>query len=300
MQLARELKNKGITIYFESQGLDTKDESSFVILSILAALAEEEIRTISNNVKWGIHKRYKEGKVHMSGRMCGFKINNGKFTLIPEEVGIVQQICKDYLDGLTVRQITNKLDKAGVPTPFAEIKRKKMLKEGKPYTPPKWQHTTVMSILTNEKYTGDVILGKTFKVDVLSQRQENNGQRDKYEVQNNHPAIIDRQTWNAVQAEIARREYEKISLSDERTRYSSHYPLSTKLECAECGAKFRRHSQIHGDIKVHIWVCMLHQKQRDKCSMKPIKEEVVEGALSKYSMNLCPTNSISCATWSKA
>ncbi|MDR2202107.1 MAG: recombinase family protein [Clostridiales bacterium] len=192
MQLARELKNRGITIYFESQGLDTKDESSFVILSILAALAEEEIRTISNNVKWGIHKRYKEGKVHMSGRMCGYRIKNGKFTLVPNEVPVVQQIFNDYLVGLTIRQIKSKLDKAGISTPFSEKKRKKMEKEGKPFIEPKWQHTTIMSMLTNEKYTGDVILGKTFKVNVLSPRQINYGQRDKWEVQNNHPSIIDR------------------------------------------------------------------------------------------------------------
>lgn len=266
MTLARELKNRGITIYFESQGLDTKDESSFVILSILAALAEEEIRTISNNVKWGIHKRYKEGKVHMTGRMCGYKIKGGKFTIIPEEVDTVRQIFNGYLAGLTIRQIKTKLESQGIPTPRGKMR---------------WQHTTILSMLQNEKYTGDVILGKTFKVDVLSQRQVNHGQRDKYEVLNNHQGIIDKSIFLAVQAELQRREYEKTNLSNERTRYSSHYPLSTKVECAECGTKFRRHSQQHGEKRVDIWVCIHHQKNRTECKMKPIKEQAVEEAFLK-------------------
>jgi len=263
MQLARDLKNRGITIFFESQGLDTKDESSFVILSILAALAEEEIRTISNNVKWGINKRYQEGKVHMGGRMCGYRIKGGKFTIIPEEVETVQQIFNGYLAGLTIRQIAKRLEEQGVRTPRGNAN---------------WQHTTITGILQNEKYTGDMILGKTFKVDVLSPRQINTGQRDKYEVQNNHPAIIEKSVFLAVQAEMQKREYDKITVDKERARYSSHYPLSTKLECAECGAKFRRHSQQHGEKKVDIWVCIQHQRNRAECKMKPIKEQVVEEA----------------------
>jgi len=263
MQLARELKNRGITIYFESQGLDTKDESSFVILSILAALAEEDIRTISNNVKWGIRKRYKEGIVHMSGRMLGYRVKGGKFTIVPEEVGIVKQIFDDYLSGMTLRQIKAKLESQGIPTP-----------KGKQH----WQHSTIQGMLQNEKYVGDVILQKTFKVDVLSPRQMNNGQLDKYEIKNNHPGIIDREIFDAVQAEINRREYEKISLDGERTRYSSSYPLSTKLECGECGTKFRRHCQQHGEKKTIVWVCLRHQLHSDECSMRPIKEETVEKA----------------------
>jgi DNA invertase Pin-like site-specific DNA recombinase len=263
LSVARELKNRSITIYFESQGLDTKDESSFVILSILAALAEEEIRTISNNVKWGIHKRYKEGKVHMSGRMLGYKIKGGVFTIVPQEVEAVQQIFNDYSAGLTIRQIKTKLEEQGILTPKGRTE---------------WQHTTIMNMLRNEKYKGDVILQKTFKVDVLSRRQININQRDKTEVLNHHPAIIDKETFNAVQAEILKREYEKITLNADRTRYSSHYPFSTKLECGECGTKFRRHYQQHGDKKVDIWVCIQHQRHKDKCGMKPIKEQTVQDA----------------------
>jgi hypothetical protein len=277
MQLARELKNLGVTIYFETQGVDTKDESAFVVLSILAALAEEEIRTISRNVKWGIQKRYKDGKVHMGGRMYGYTIKEGKFTVVPHEAVIVQQMFADYLGGMTIRQIVNKLEEKGVPTAYAEIRRKKMKEKGvTEYKETRWQHGTVLKLLENEKYMGDVILQKTFKVDVLSERQKNVGQRDKYEVLNNHTAIIDRDTYHAVQAEIRKREYEKISLATERTRYSSKYALSTKLECAECGTKFRRHSQTHGDKKVDIWVCINHQQDKSKCAMKPIKETVAQ------------------------
>lgn len=263
MTLARELKNKGITIYFESQGIDTKDESSFVILSILAALAEEDIRTISNNVKWGIRKRYKEGVVHMSGRMLGYDIKRGQFTIVPDEVDIVRQIFNDYLNGMTVRQIKAKLEEQGIPTARGKMK---------------WQHSTLDAMLRNEKYVGDVILQKTFKVDVLSPRQVNNGQIDKYEIRNNHVGIIDRETFNAVQAEMNRREYEKISLVDERLKYSSKYPFSAKIECGECGTKFRRHCQQHGDKKTFIWVCIKHQLHSDECSMRPIKEESIEKA----------------------
>jgi|GEM_PF-3022391 len=263
LQVARDLKNRGITIYFDSQGLDTKDESSFVILSILAALAEEEIRTMSNNIKWGIHNRWKEGKVHMSGRMLGYDIKDGNFTIVPEEVEAVQGIFTDYLKGSTIRQIKAKLERNGVLTASGN-------KE--------WSHTTIANILQNEKYTGNVILGKTFKVDVLSPRQVNNGQRDMTEILNHHQAIIDQEIFNAVQAEITKREYAKITLDKERNRYSSEYALSTKLECGECGTKFRRHAQTHGDKKVDIWVCIHHQHNRAECGMKPVKERDVQDA----------------------
>jgi len=262
VQVCRDLKNRGITIYFEALGLDTAEESSFILLGFLAAQAEEYIRTLSNNVGWGIRKRMAEGKVHMTGQMLGYRIKKGKFKIVPEEAAIVGQIYRDYLQGLTVRQIGAKLEQQGAVTA-----------RGKTV----WQHTTILSILTNEKYVGDVMMQKTLKIDVLSPRIKNNKLkpiRPMTEIKNNHVGIIDRVTFDAVQAEMHRREMEGIALTDEKVRYSSQYPLSARLNCGVCGTKLRRHMQ----RDVIIWVCVNHQNNKTACAAKPIKEKVVEHA----------------------
>lgn len=260
----RELKEMGVTVFFESQGIDTKDPSSNLILTICAALAEEDIRTMSSNIKWGVSKRYAEGKVHMSGTMYGYRIKKGKFEIVSSEAIVIKQIFNDYLKGLTIRQIGKKLMSQGIPTP----KGKK-----------EWIHSTIKTILTNEKYKGDLILQKTYKTDVLSKRQKNNGQLKKYEIENNHLPIIEKDIFDSVQVEMKHRNLEKVGIGDEsKYRYSSQYPFSTMIECGECGTKFRRYAQTHDDKKVIVWVCVKHQKDKTQCTMKPIKEKAVEDA----------------------
>lgn len=273
--LARDLKNRGVTIFFESQGVDTKDESAFVVLSILASLAEEDIRTMSNNIKWGFRKRYADGNIALTQRMFGYDIKKGKFTIIQDEAIIVQNIFERFLQGNTLGDIVKYLNVNGIKSPGGKKK---------------WSTLAVKNVLNNEKYKGDVILQKTFKNDVLdSKRQINNGQLNKYVIENNHLPIVQRKIYDAVQEEIKKRQLESITTGDIGSRYSSKYPFSGMIECGECGTKFRRFSQTHQSKSVIVWVCQQHQKDITKCKMKPIKEKLIEDAFIR-SLNYIITN----------
>ncbi len=262
LKVAQELADRGITILFESQGIDTNDPTSRLALGIMATLAEEESRTISHNVSWGFQKRFEKGIYVAGGKIYGYNIEKGKFTIDMSKIEVINNIYQWFLNGNTLNEIKNKLEESHIPSPTGKDK---------------WYVTTIRSILTNEKYKGELILQKTFKQDVLSQRKINNGERTKYKITKNHIAIIKPEIYDAVQTELARREKQ----SDEPTnigKYTNDYAFSSKIECAECGIKFRRHSQWSLDKtkKVPIWVCIKHQKHHNECSMKPIKEENLE------------------------
>lgn len=263
LKVAQELADKGITILFESQGIDTADPTSRLALGIMATLAEEESRTISHNVSWGFQKRFEQGIYVAGGRIYGYNIEKGgKFMLDPSKVAIINSIYQWYLNGNSLCEIKAKLENQGIPSPNGKQK---------------WYTTTIKSILTNEKYRGDLILQKTFKQDVLSTRKVNNGERTKYKITQNHIPIVKPDIFDAVQTEMKQREKSSEDFA-KLGKYTNDYAFSSKVECAECGTKFRRHSQWSLDKtkKVPIWVCINHQQHHDKCGMKPIKEECLE------------------------
>lgn len=262
LNIARELKDKGITIKFETCGIDTADPNAWLILGIMATIAEEESRTISHNITWAYQKKFERGEYAGSGRVYGYDMKGGSFKIIQNEALIVQKIFDLYLQGNTMRAIKKELEKSGILTPLGKKN---------------WYVTTIHSILTNEKYKGDLLLQKTYKADVLCERRINEGAKPQYYVKGNHLSIIPKEKFDAVQLELKRREdrkKEEIGLGN----YTNDYAFSSLVECSECGSKFRRHSQWSVDHtkKVPIWVCTKHQKHKDECGMKPIKESSLE------------------------
>ena len=274
MKLARDLKNRGITILFETQGIDTKDEGSFVILSVLASMAEEEIRTLSRNVIFGFLKRYKAGQVNWTGRMLGYEVVKGQFQIVPDEALVVKEIFDLFLKGKSYYQICQILMSRGV---------KAFQGTGK------WRRGWIEFILANEKYCGDVILQKTYAPDIMLPRRKNEGKRPKYEVQNNHIGIVSKATFDAAQAEIARRNKEKLTLKEKNSKFCSLYPFSGKLICT-CNGKYRRHAQtfMKNGVKQteRVWVCTTHQGNKTLCDVKPIKESTLEKAFVSTLNNL--------------
>ena len=245
----RELKELGISIYFENENIDTLTPGGEVLITILAAMAEQESRTMSTNIKWSYQKKFKNGEVILNtGLMMGY-INTGRkddegkviYAINEEEAEIVRRIYREYLAGVTVTRICRGLEADGILTKLGKTR---------------WQHQVIMSILTNEKYTGNAILGKTFKPDVLSKyRQKNNGQAPMYYAEGTHPAIIDAETFELVKVEIQRRKDEKVN-SVGSSRFTSKYPFSGLLVCGECGHKLRRHVRTVGTgAKVPAWGC---------------------------------------------
>ena len=273
----QELKELGVSVWFETQGIDTMTPNGEVLITILAALAEQESRTISTNVKWGYQKRFKDGKVIINHRfILGYTKVGKEYVVVEDEAKIVRRIFLDYLSGKSARQICDELNQEGIPT-----------KRGCEWTP-----STVLNMLSNEKYTGNAILGKTFQVDVLSKaRVKNKGQGTLYYVENSHPGIISQEVFDMVQKEKERRLSLRSSVNTGKGKYSSKYPLSGLLVCGDCGSKFRRYGRtIASGEFITTWVCIQHQKDISKCKMLPLKEvdvlEAYKRVVTRFSGDL--------------
>jgi flagellar basal body-associated protein FliL len=201
-----------------------------------------------------------DGKVIINHRfILGYTKVGKEYVIVEDEAKIVRRIFLDYLSGKSVRQICDELNSEGLTT-----------KRGCT-----WQPSTILSMLSNEKYTGNAILGKTFQVDVLSKaRVKNQGQGTLYYVENSHPGIISQEIYDMVQKEKDRRVKMRSNTKTGKGRYTSKYPLSGLLVCGDCGTKFRRFGRTlaNGDF-VGTWVCIQHQKDKKVCKMLPLKEE---------------------------
>ncbi|NLL55911.1 MAG: hypothetical protein GX242_01725 [Clostridiales bacterium] len=171
----------------------------------MASIAQEESRSISQNVTWGKRASFQQGKVSFAyKRFLGYKKENNKIVIDEDEAVIVKLIYRMFLvEGKSITGIANHLTKLNVKTPSGKST--------------KWTKNTLNSILTNEKYKGDALLQKSYTEDYLSQKLvKNTGQNPQYYVENNHPAIIDRDTWESVQIELARRDASSTPASASR------------------------------------------------------------------------------------
>lgn len=248
LRYVRALKELGIGVYFEKENINTMDMDTELILTFMGAFAQSESESISANVKWGIRQAMKEGKVHINfNRLFGYYVKgDGSPDIDPAKAESVRYIYDRYLLGDSLREIKQGLEQGG-----------KMAPNGSE----QWDISEIRRILANEKYAGDVLLQKTFKPDVLSGKiQKNTGQLPMYLVQNNHPAIIDRDRFNAVQAERERRKARKSpsqkTSATGRSCYASKYALSERLVCGECGTLYRRCTwKRNGKAKI-VWRCV--------------------------------------------
>jgi site-specific DNA recombinase len=185
----RRLKEKGIEVYFEKENIYTLDSKGELLITIMSSLAQEESRSISENVTWGQRKRFADGKVSMPyKRFRGYeKGEDGLPRIVAKEAAIVHQIYKLFLTGKTPSGIAKHLTENSIPTPSGKNN---------------WQPSTVLSILQNEKYKGDAVLQKTFTIDFLTKKMKvNKGEIPQYYVENSHPAIVSPEAFDLVQHE---------------------------------------------------------------------------------------------------
>ena len=267
----RELKELGISIYFENENIDTLTPGGEVLITILAAMAEQESRTMSTNIKWSYQKKFKNGEVILNtGLMLGYtkagrKDEEGReiYEINEAEAAIVRRIYREYLAGTTITRICRGLEEDGIPTKLGKKR---------------WQYSVVNSILTNEKYTGDAVLGKTFKPDVLSKkRQKNMGQVPMYYAEGTHPAIIDKEMFEMVRVEMQHRKDEKVTAVG-NSKYTSKYPFSGLLICGECGHKLRRHvRRVGSGLMVPAWGCSNRiSNGRAQCDSHHVNEDTLQ------------------------
>ena len=193
LDTVRLLKANGIGVYFEKENINTLTESSEFLVTLFSGFAQAESESLSKNVAWGKEKSAKAGNVHFQyKKMLGYrKGEDGQPEIMPEEAAIVRRIYRRYLDGCTLGKIKRELDEDGIPTAQG-VER--------------WSPAIIHNILTNEKYIGDALLLKTYVTDCISQKvRKNRGERVMYYVENNHPAIVSRETFDLVRKEMTRR-----------------------------------------------------------------------------------------------
>lgn len=229
----RRLKDKGIEVFFEKENIWTLDSKGELLITIMSSLAQEESRSISENVTWGWRKRFSDGKTVIPyNNMLGWdKTTDGKYVINPEQAVVVRRIYRELLEGASIPQIARGLDQDGIPTP----------RGGK-----RWNHETIRSILTNEKYKGEALLQKTFVADFLTKTvKPNHGEVPQYYVEDSHPAIIDPDTWQLAQAELAT-----------RTNGRRERVFTGVVYCTRCGAAYGSKTW-HSTDKYRgvIWQC---------------------------------------------
>ena len=245
LNYVRELKEKGVTILFEKENINTMDAKGEVLLTILSSLAQDESRSISENSSWGIRRRFEQGQYKISTkRFLGYDYDkSGKLVVNKAQAKIVKRIYQEYLTGKTVDRI-------------ARIFREEKVKNWDGQC--NWQATSIDSMLRNEKYMGDTILQKSYTQDFLTKKRVvNDGKLQMYHIEDDHEAIIDLDTWNVVQQEIARREqYCREHHTNAYAQQTELKPLSCKIICSECGHLYTRviYTSRSGS-KVSKWRC---------------------------------------------
>ena len=214
----RKLKEHGTEVFFEKENIWTFEGRGELLLTIMSSLAQEESRSISENVRWGLRKKAADGKFSLNySYFLGYdKGPDGKLVVNKEQAAVVRRIYGEFLAGKSACQIAKELTEDGIPTPAGKEK---------------WSPATVQNILSNEKYRGDALLQKTFSIDFLSKdRIKNEGQVPQYYVEDDHEAIIPATTFERVQYEIERRK--KAGYTSGATVFSG------KIYCGDCGGLF--------------------------------------------------------------
>ena len=271
LEFVRMLKARNIGILFEEQNIDTLKCDSELYLVIYAGFAQSESESMSKNITWAFRKNFEDGKVVINyKRMIGYrKGDDGKPEIVPEEAEIVRNIFDWFLSGKTPREIVDILLADGVQTKCGKIK---------------WQVSSILRILKNEKFCGDAILQKTVTLDCISKtHKKNTGEAPMYYVHNNHEPIVSRETFNKAQEELLRRNALKPATSSTvsaQGRYS-RYALTEIMHCDECGSKYKRCTWTASGTKQIVWRCVSRLQYGKKyCKTSPtIKEAALHQAI---------------------
>ena len=268
LKYTRQLKALNIAVFFEKENINTLDAKGEVLMTIMAALAQQESESLSANVRLGIQYRNQQGKVQVNHNwFLGYtKDDNGNLIIDEEQAEIVRRIYREYLEGQSLLQIKRSLEADGI-------------KNGAGHT--KWHKSNIKQILTNEKYIGDALLQKTYTVSILEKkRAENNGQMPKYYVEGSHEAIIDKDVFLKVQAEMAKRA--NLVPQGKKRVYTSKYALSGMVFCGHCEDIYRRVYWNNRGKKKYVWRCVsrvLKKSSGIDCPARTIEETVLHDAV---------------------
>ena len=251
----RALEQMEVSVYFEEQGLDTKSMNSEMFATFPGMVAQQESVSISQNMRWSYKKRMESGEFNCCAPAYGFDLINGKLVINETEAAVIRRIFNLYLEGIGMQAIANILNDEGV---------------RRQYGREKWHHTTVNYVLNNERYKGDALLQKQITTQTLPfKKQRNHGEQPMYYVENSNPAIVSRETYDAVQALIKSRQ-------PSCKRKAKNYPLTRTLLCPDCGHTFRR-QVVNGTA---YWLCAAKATNKTDCARRRVKEDEVYAAFN--------------------
>jgi DNA invertase Pin-like site-specific DNA recombinase/predicted metal-binding protein len=265
LNTVRHLKDLGIEVRFEKENINSLEEDSELRITLSGAFAQSESESISANVTWGKRRAMEAGKVSIQyKKLYGYrKGEDGQPEIIPKQAEIVRWLYERYLTGASLRMIKDELEQQGV----------KCFEDS-----PEWTISRIRSILQNEKYCGDVLMQKTFRQDFINRKAiKNTGQLPMYLIENHHEGIVSREKYDAVQAEMARRNAAKSPSKNAVTgmaSYASKYALSERLVCGECGTLYRRCTWTRNGEKRVVWRCVSRLDYGKKyCHNSPTLDE---------------------------
>lgn len=254
----RKLKDRGVEVYFEEQNIWTFDSKGELLITIMSSLAQEESRSISENVTWGKRKCFADGKVYMPyKRFLGYERGaDGVPKVVPKQAEIVRHIYDLFMSGMTTFAVAKELTEEGIRTPAGKTN---------------WAASTVESILTNEKYKGDAILQKRFTVDFLQKKMKvNEGEVPQYYVENSHEAIVSEELFDQVQEEMERRK--KLG-----RRYRSGSLFSCRIVCGDCGDFYGpKVWNSNNKYRRVIWQCNSKFKGAHRCATPHLTEDAIK------------------------
>jgi site-specific DNA recombinase len=278
LQYIRKLKEKNIPVYFEKESINTMDAKGEVLITIMASLAQQESQSLSQNVKLGVQYRFQQGKVQVNhNRFLGYtKDAEGNLIIDPEQAEIVKRIYREYLEGYSIKKIAQRLEADGILTGAGNKK---------------WYDSCISKILRNEKYMGDALLQKTYTTDFLTKKRvKNTGIVPQYYVEDDHEAIIPKEIFMQVQAEIIRRRNVHVSKSGKKRNFSSNNCFSQIVFCGECGELYRRvHWNNHGKKSI-VWRCISRLEPASAemiCGNRTVNENLLQEISIKAMNKIC-------------
>lgn len=278
----RKLKEKNVAVVFEKEGVNTLDGTGEILITILSSLAQEESRNISENTRWGVVRRFENGKMIVNhNKFMGYTKNeNGDLVIVPEEAEIVRLIFRLYLEGYSAKKISQYLEENGIKTATGQNK---------------WYDSVIFKMLRNEKYMGDALLQKTYTVDFMTKKKViNKGIVPQYYVEDDHEPIIPKELFYRVQEELAKRASMNKSAvtrkKNQKSKFSSEYALTGLLLCGDCGQEYRRVTWSRNGKKKIVWRCSNRLANGTKNCKK--SETLEEGALNRAVMEAI--NRITC------
>ena len=263
LNAVRHLKDLGISVQFEKEHIDSLSEDGELMLTLLASFAQEEVRSLSDNVKWGTRKRFEKGIPNGRFQIYGYRWDGDHLVVEPEEAKIVKLIYVNFLNGLSAESTEKQLEEMGV----------------KSYKGQHFGNTSIRQILGNITYTGNLLFQKEYTVDPISKKsRKNQGELPQYWVENTHEAIIPMEVYQAVQEEKARRR--ELGVFDNWSINTSCF--TSKIKCGRCGKSYQRSNRKgrkDPDANYTVWICGTRRKTGNaQCQNKDIPEPMLKEA----------------------